>query len=84
METKQFVKETLHIYHGRSSNISKTPRNITSTHLKYLQDTHQLSPGNPSNIYRTSIKYLYYTRPIYIGHPPNISRTPIKYIKNKH
>jgi len=45
---------------------------MSRTPIKYLQDTHQISPGHPPNISKKTIKYLQNTVQISPGHWSNI------------
>jgi len=79
IQTSLFV--THQICQGNTSNFFWAAIKIFRTPTKYLQDTHQKSPGHPQNISRTPIKYLQDTQPISPGDPTNISRKPKKYLQ---
>jgi len=66
--------------------------------MKYVKETHQMSPGHPSNISRAPIKYHQDTHQIFQdthqklediyylspGHPLYIFRKLIKYVQETH
>jgi len=54
----KYLNESYKMSQGNASYMSRTHQYISRTHMKYLQDTDQISPGHGSNASSTPIKYL--------------------------